>query len=155
MKQTARIAEQTGLFAAKAAEQLGTDMAGGIIKGLESQQQRLENTMTRLAKAMTRAVKQELGIKSPSRVFAEIGGDVGDGLAEGIVARRRNVEDALSAVLPRQVRTPSIAGASRGLTRGEPVVHVYLGNELVNDHIDTRIEYRDAETAAAVSAYLR
>src|SRR5690606_3729356 len=53
-----------------------------------------EKLMLNIAKGMQKAIKKALGIKSPSRVFAAIGRNVGDGFVSGIAATHAKVATA-------------------------------------------------------------
>lgn len=64
--------------------QAAVDSAKGFVKGLEKERANIEKQMDKIADAMVRAIKKKLGIKSPSRVFAELGGFSAKGLAEGL-----------------------------------------------------------------------
>jgi hypothetical protein len=72
----------------------GVQAAQGVVKGLESQQKNVEAQIAKLAKAMESTLKQVLGIKSPSRVMAELGGYTAEGLAVGMLANLQGVQDA-------------------------------------------------------------
>lgn len=63
---------------------LGVDAAKGIVKGLESQAKALEVSANKISDTLVKAVKKRLNIHSPSRVFAELGGFVSEGLAVGV-----------------------------------------------------------------------
>jgi hypothetical protein len=62
----------------------GIKAAQGLVRGLESQADRLDRASVKLAKSLVAAIKKALGIKSPSRVFRGIGTDINRGLALGI-----------------------------------------------------------------------
>lgn len=62
----------------------GVQAAQGIVRGLESEAAKIDAAAVRLANALVKAVKKALGIKSPSRVFKSLGGDVIRGLDIGI-----------------------------------------------------------------------
>lgn len=64
----------------------GKNAAEGFLTGLKSQQKEIEQLMVNIAKGMQKAIKQALGIKSPSRVFRGIGEDTGLGLVNGLDA---------------------------------------------------------------------
>lgn len=97
----------------KAAKKFGTDSAdrlfdagkqaaNGFLAGLKGQQRAIEDLMVSIAKAMQKAIRKALGIKSPSVVFRRIGEFVGLGLANGINSLGGGVRLA-SAGLSRQV----------------------------------------------------
>jgi len=58
--------------------------AEGLVKGLKIQQKAIEKQMDVIASAMVNAIKKKLGIKSPSRVFMEIGDYSARGLIRGL-----------------------------------------------------------------------
>jgi predicted nucleic acid-binding Zn-ribbon protein len=99
-------AKDLGLSASKALYQAGVDAAAGLVKGLQNQQAALEKQMDKLADAMVKAIKFRLGIKSPSKEFAKIGGYSVEGLAQGLkatsIVAEKSAEqvgkDALSAL---------------------------------------------------------
>jgi phage-related protein len=60
--------------------------AAGIVKGLTDKQSEIEKAMEDIAKSVVRAIRSQLGIKSPSRVLAEVGKYAVQGLVDGIKA---------------------------------------------------------------------
>lgn len=64
--------------------QAGIDAAQGIVNGLASQQGEIAKQMKKIAKAMIKAIKDELDSHSPSREMDKIGQFAGQGLAQGI-----------------------------------------------------------------------
>lgn len=84
---TANIDSIGGTIAQTSASSLytsGQSAVGGFIDGLLSEQNALENAATKIAATLTKQVKAELGIKSPSKVFKGIGKAVGDGFNIGL-----------------------------------------------------------------------
>ncbi|GAB3042241.1 aggregation-promoting factor C-terminal-like domain-containing protein [Sediminivirga luteola] len=72
----------------------GVDAADGVVRGLESQQERVERQIADLARSIENTFKQVLGIRSPSRVMAELGGYAGHGLALGLAGSIADVAAA-------------------------------------------------------------
>jgi hypothetical protein len=66
--------------------QLGADVIGGIVVGVNSSEMALSDAMANIAKKALEATKSTLGIKSPSKEFAKIGSFAILGLIEGIKA---------------------------------------------------------------------
>jgi tape measure domain-containing protein len=62
----------------------GIAAAQGLVKGLQSQQNKLEKQMDLIAAAMLRAIKKALGIKSPSREFMTVAEYSVEGLSNGL-----------------------------------------------------------------------
>lgn len=62
----------------------GIKAAQGLVDGLLAEQKKLDRVAKKLAKALLEAVKKQLGIKSPSRAFRDIGSNVVEGLTIGL-----------------------------------------------------------------------
>lgn len=63
---------------------VGLRAAEGIVAGLVKDQKALDRAATKMAEALIKKVKKALGIKSPSREFRDIGGQVVKGLGIGL-----------------------------------------------------------------------
>lgn len=74
----------------------GVDAARGVVNGLESQQKSIEAQIARLAKSMEDTLKSVLGIRSPSRVMAELGAYTVEGLVQGMLSGQSDVTNAAS-----------------------------------------------------------
>jgi tape measure domain-containing protein len=119
-KLNAELAKQATSIANNAAEQLykaGTEAATGFIKGLQDKQAEIRKMMEFIADSMIKSLKFRLGIRSPSRVFAELGlqsvQGMADGLKEGttlVSNAAANVGDEAAAALSR-----SLAGIQNGV----------------------------------------
>jgi len=77
-----------GSQTSKAMYDSGIQAAQGLLKGMKSKESALYRQARRFAREIARAVKKELGIKSPSRVFRDIGKHTTDGLVIGLDAER-------------------------------------------------------------------
>ncbi|MAG24957.1 hypothetical protein CMI47_05195 [Candidatus Pacearchaeota archaeon] len=64
--------------------QVGKDMVAGLVSGIKSAPGAVGDALVGIASSGLAKVKNFLGIKSPSRVFMEIGGYISEGLAIGI-----------------------------------------------------------------------
>lgn len=119
-KGLATAADALGTMASQAMYQAGVDTAQGLLDGLKSQEAALEAEMARIAAILAQKAKDELKIKSPSRVFAEIGKYTVMGLAEGMGAYSSVVSDAATATGKEAVRalTASLNGLSNGMELG-------------------------------------
>jgi phage-related protein len=74
----------------------GKKASQGFLAGLKAQQRSIESLMLRIAKGMQKAIRRALGIRSPSRVMAEVGRMSGLGLAGGLVRTVPAVDRAVS-----------------------------------------------------------
>lgn len=93
---------------------LGQWIVQGIEKGLDSLTFGLYSKVQQLASGIATAAKEALGINSPSRVFAEIGGYTMQGLEQGIEGGQRAPLTAISSV----ARKVAALGAGAALLTG-------------------------------------
>jgi hypothetical protein len=92
-------AGKAGATAGDAMYGAGVQAAAGLVGGLASQQKQIEKQMLTIAKAMTKSIKTALGIKSPSKVMAQVGVYTAQGLAEGIDSQRSAVTDSIAGLV--------------------------------------------------------
>ncbi|MER7047725.1 phage tail protein [Streptomyces jumonjinensis] len=98
----------------------GIHAAKGLVRGLAAEQGAIERQMMLIAKGMTKAIKQALGIKSPSRVLADqVGRWIPRGIQAGIDAGAPALDKSMAAlVTPPSV--PALGGRPTG-TRPDAV----------------------------------
>jgi len=94
---------------------VGVNAAKGLVKGLKSQEAALKKQADHVTFILTRAIKSQLKVKSPSRVFRSIGEFVMDGLRIGInneadrtVSAVERVATAMTAAFNPQLDAPSV-----------------------------------------------
>lgn len=97
------ISQGIGDDASKNLYDAGVAMAEGIVAGLEAEQADLKAQMEKLADYMVNAIKKKLGIKSPSRVLAEVGKHTAQGLIDGLMASSDMVASASESVASEAV----------------------------------------------------
>lgn len=88
----------------------GKQAGKGFLTGLTSQQKAIEDQMVKIAKGMQKAIKKALGIKSPSRVMAQLGRYTTEGLAVGLTERMPVLDRALGAVTNRVASAQPVIG---------------------------------------------
>ena len=72
----------------------GVDMINGLINGVKDMAGKLSGAVGDTVNGAVNSAKEKLGIKSPSRVFMEIGRYTGEGMAIGINKSERDVQQA-------------------------------------------------------------
>lgn len=92
-------ADAVGLALAEQMYRTGIEAQKGLIRGLEKNREQLIAAAKRIAKTITDEIKKELGIRSPSRVFEEIGGFITEGLALGIERGAGRVNSAVNGLV--------------------------------------------------------
>lgn len=105
-----------GKMGADALYDAGSQAGKGLLAGLKAQQKQIEQLMLSIARAMQRAIRKALGIKSPSTVMAEVGRQSTIGLALGLKDRLPQVQQAVAAL------SSSVAGTTGNLTAGAPAL---------------------------------
>jgi phage-related protein len=91
-KQLAAASKKLGRDSADNLFDAGKEASKGFLAGLKAQQDDVEDLMLTLARSMARSIRAALGIKSPSKVFRQIGRYTMDGLAVGVDDRLRSVQ---------------------------------------------------------------
>lgn len=120
----------------------GQDVVNGLISGLNSRLSRLREIASNIGSVVESAVKSTLGIQSPSKVMMDVGADTMEGFRLGL---RDSVPDLRSELQGIAGLAPSFAlpGTEKlslpGAEVGTPTVQVFLGNQLLNQHVDSRI----------------
>lgn len=120
----------------------GADMVRGFIDGIRSKISDMVSTARGLASSAKDAVTGFLDINSPSRVMMGVGEDVVDGFRLGIAGGIPDLRKQLQGVasLAPSFALPGGQTFSIGQPAvSAPVVQVFLGNELLDQHVDTRI----------------
>ncbi|MGV9427052.1 phage tail tape measure protein [Streptomyces sp. NPDC003656] len=102
-------AKTTGTVVADAMYKSGIKAAQGLVKGLQKQEAAIQKQMVRIAKAMAHAIKAALRIKSPSRVFEEIGAFIPKGLAVGVDSTTREAVTAVRTMSGKVTAASSIS----------------------------------------------
>ncbi len=137
-KQITANAKAAGSTAADAMYGVGLKAAEGLVKGLTSQQNRIEATMLIIAKSMEKSIKKALGIRSPSKVMEPVGEFSMRGVEVGWSKRLAKGHTMLSGKTPAWAsmlnapRTntagPAAAASGGGSSSQRPIVlNVSLG----------------------------
>lgn len=84
--------------------QIGEDAVAGLLNGLKSKDAQLQAAAKSLGQSLISFLKGILGIASPSKVFRDIGDDVGKGFELGAVASMDKAFDALERKLQERLR---------------------------------------------------
>lgn len=128
----------------------GEDIINGLVSGIENVIGSVGDTIKNGISGAINGVKNFLGIHSPSTVFAEIGANIGAGLAQGVegthAATAKTIHGMVDAGTGGLHMTSSVTAASVSRQLGgagthgtggtfSPAVHVYIGNEEFNGHI--------------------
>lgn len=91
--------DQIGKALAEQMYRSGIEAQKGLIRGLEANREALIKAAKKIAKTIADEVRRELGIKSPSRVFQQIGEFITEGLARGIESGSNRVNAAVSGLV--------------------------------------------------------
>ena len=78
---------------------IGKNALKGFIKGMNSQKKSLSSVTKTLVNQVIAAAKKKLKIKSPSRVFGEIGAYTGEGFALGLDKTQADVQASIDNML--------------------------------------------------------
>lgn len=109
---------------------LGKGLVDGLLKGIQSGKDRVVSGVKGLATDVKNAFKDALGIKSPSKVFAEYGKFTAKGFTQGVDEGSDGANDAVASMVDRPTLPAgtSQGGANKGgditINLGGIVVHV-------------------------------
>lgn len=78
---------------------IGKNLIQGLIDGVNNMIETAKNAVANVGNAVIDKIKNVLGIHSPSTVFAEIGGYIAQGLANGITAAQGYVDEAMQGLI--------------------------------------------------------
>lgn len=117
------------------ATSIGRDIIGGILAGLRARAGEVMDYLRSLAADALKAVKDKLGIASPSKAFAEVGGQSAEGYVKGweswrkdLVNRPRDLvgasRDAVAATAASVTRATSRPAASAAPGQTVPATQV-------------------------------
>ena len=99
---------------------VGLNLIEGLWKGIKEKFDSVIQRVKDLAAKLPEAVKKVLGISSPSKVFAEVGKWIPEGLALGIDSNLRPVQSAADAMVGATAITPTFGNTGLlGATEGE------------------------------------
>lgn len=98
---------------------IGINIISSLADGVKAAMQKVINSVKNVASGMGQAAKKVLGINSPSKVFASIGSDVGEGLEKGIRNSEQGVMDKISQIKTKleanmQISAPQIQSVNTG-----------------------------------------
>lgn len=132
-------ASVTGNAAADAMYKSGIAAAQGVVAGIQSQLNKVDAAGVALAKALDAAIRRQLGIHSPSRVMADAGGQVGAGMAVGVLQSISQAEAAARTLAARvaAAAAPSaaqLAQLSSGAAPMSPVIVTRTSDTIVIRH---------------------
>jgi hypothetical protein len=135
----------------------GNAVNEGLIQGIRGGQGAFPNAMRDIARQGMQAFRDELGIRSPSRVFAGLGLMIPAGIAQGVERGTPEVAHAVEHMVsvPDAPSMEAVTAASPAGTRagGGDTIHVHVGDiivqgaespmetaQTISDEIATRLE---------------
>ncbi|MFJ8555314.1 hypothetical protein [Streptomyces sp. NPDC093676] len=135
--------EDLGRAGADALYDAGKNASKGFLAGLQAQQADIEKTMINIAKAMQKSIKKALGIRSPSRVMAQLGNYSTQGLARGLIEGMPVLDRSLAEVSGRVAATRPVVGRPAVVGGGGSMyvtVHVHDARDPIATAKTTRRE---------------
>lgn len=104
--------------------QIGRDIIDGLLAGLKEKWEAVKAWFQGLAEAIPEWVRVKLGIQSPSTVFAEIGTNIMQGLAQGLDREKDGIQSGMDGF------ADGIASTLVDVLRGATSAREALGNIL-------------------------
>ena len=135
---------------------VGREAVNGLIQGAAGRRSALAAAFQSLARSAVQAARAELGIASPSRVFARIGRYAADGFAQGVDAGASGAQASMrrlvstGALTPRSITGTDAARQTGGVVNnhyGAPVTVTFPGAVVRNDNDLRELERRTQKIA--------
>lgn len=99
----------------------GRNLIDGLIRGITSRLAALKSTIVNAASSVANWFKEKLGIHSPSRVFAGLGGFVMDGLDQGLAANTSGPLSRITDLSGQMTRALSVGAMGTAMAAAAPV----------------------------------
>lgn len=98
--------------------EIGKNIVEGIWNGIKSMGSFLKDRFGDWIDDMIESVKDSLGIASPSKVFAQIGSYMAQGLGQGFEREMQKVDRQINAAVPHELESPGLTryGSRGGVT---------------------------------------
>jgi len=77
---------------------IGRNIIGSLAEGVRSAMNKVVSSVKDVASGLTDAAKKALGINSPSKVFTEIGINIGQGMQQGLEKEESNLAEKMSSI---------------------------------------------------------
>lgn len=95
---------------------IGKNIVEGLFAGIKSMGNWLKNRFGDWIDNMVESVKDSLGIASPSKVFAEIGSFMAQGLGQGFEKEMVGVKRQIDGAVPKELNVPGTNAGRSGVT---------------------------------------
>jgi hypothetical protein len=115
-----------GIFSMPAAQGIASALIDGLVAGITGGASRVVQALAGVGTAAIGGVKSVLGIASPSKVMAEMGGHTAEGFALGVEEGTPDARGALEAAVapPRAAAPLGSGGGAASVTVGQVVIQV-------------------------------
>ena len=115
---------------------IGDNIADGLVNGLNTKVKKISDAANKIGDAIAKAIKKALGIKSPSRVMAEVGRYTVAGLAVGLgdatqLRAVRSAASGMSDAIVAGYNPPAVSAPSGG--RGGDVIQINVKADPLTD----------------------
>lgn len=107
----AAVAGAAGQFASA-----GLEIIAGLVSGITSGASSVVSAITGVVGSAVNAAKAALGIASPSKVFAEIGTQTGEGFTGGVEGETANAQNAIDALTSPSISSPAMSTSTSTTT---------------------------------------
>ena len=91
--------------------EIGKNIVEGLWEGIKSMGGWIKDMVNDFISDLIDSAKDLLGIASPSKVFSDIGENISLGIAQGIAAGTRDVENAISGLIDNMQASVSFSAA--------------------------------------------
>lgn len=127
-------------------KEIGKNIVTGLWEGIKSMWEWLKEKFFSLFDGLTSGINKLLGIHSPSRVFAGIGGFMAEGLGEGFGSEMKAVQRDIDRSMEDLI--PDVSGTVSVMTKSDSAVGFAAGT---GSNVDIAAAFREALAGMEIS----
>jgi phage-related protein len=126
--------------------EIGKNIIQGLWSGIASMLGWIQSKVNSMVSGIVRSMKGVLGIRSPSKVFAGIGENMGQGIGEGFTSAMKDVEKEMAGAIPHDFdldMNSVVSGVESGSSGAVFDVTIPLtidGNHINQSHCPAAVE---------------
>lgn len=149
---TAKFTEVKAFLAGLSLSEIGAALIDGLAAGLTTGGPKVLAAITGVANGAITAAKKALGIASPSKVFAEIGGYTAEGMSDGVDDGAASVQGSFESMVAPPAPGPA-GGASSAASSGT-VYNIYVTSSGDGDDIAAKVRETIESIMAGAAAQM-
>jgi len=118
---------------------IGQAIVDGVWAGIQAARARFVANVKNFFKSIVNAVKETLGIASPSKVFTEIGGFMAQGIGEGFTAQMGQVSNLINRSIPTNIEMSGVYNVNSAASKQQTTAAASSSPTVINIYADKEL----------------